>query len=764
MASQNNDFINIPDLLRQYRSKWYLFVISIIVCVGSAALFGFLRQREYVVKANVLISPQKDAPMAGGEMAIFSSLMGSSAYVEDEIFLISSHSLYSNVTRDLGTNVTYQVVKKMVVKQMAYPEYPISLEGPAGIADTLRNAVRFIVDVNDEGVADIKAEIKDKTVAKHKNVHLPFTVKTPVGNFTLAQTKYYPKGESLTSYITLRSYDSAAEALDKDVNTEIASKRSNVISLSMNVKNLEYGKATLNEIIKLYNLRGIEMDQAQNQLSAKFIDQRLDVIAKELNLSEKEILDFKERRGIVDLELKTKYNAEKKGRIEEALLQAETYEQVVALTLEFLNDPSNTFSLIPFALENEGMQAAITQYNELILKRNELSQNTGADNLALKQLNERLALTRNNIRESVRTALNQQRVTVRDLRREMGLTNQSLASVPTEERDYVDLARQRAVKQELFVFLLQRREETAMLVANAFPKASIVDEAFVLSDPLGLGGKAILLIGFVLGLILPPIYLALKKLINNRFETRNDVERVTNVPILGEMCIDRSGNALVVTQDNTSAPAELFRLMRSNLLFILNDPRDKVVLITSSTSGEGKSFISVNLAASLALIGKKVLLVGMDIRNPRLAEYLNISNRFGLTQYLSSDSISIDQITNELPNVKGLSVICAGPVPPNPAELLISNKVDQLFAQLRTMYDYIIVDTAPIGLVSDTFTLDRIADASVYVCRANYTELSKLAILNEIYENKRLKKLSIAINGTAAKKTYGYATRKDIKG
>ncbi len=196
--------------------------------------------------------------------------------------------------------------------------------------------------------------------------------------------------------------------------------------------------------------------------------------------------------------------------------------------------------------------------------------------------------------------------------------------------------------------------------------------------------------------------------------------------------------------------------MRSNLTFILNDPRDKVVLMTSSTSGEGKSFISINLAASLALLGKKVLLVGLDIRKPRLAEYLGLSPKFGITQYLSSDSIELKQIISHIPDAPGLDAICAGPVPPNPAELLSSQKVDRLFAELRTMYDYVIVDTAPIGLVSDTFTLDRIADAAIYVCRVNHTPLSDLQLVNEIHEQRRLKKLSLVINGSAAHKRYGY--------
>ena len=239
------------------------------------------------------------------------------------------------------------------------------------------------------------------------------------------------------------------------------------------------------------------------------------------------------------------------------------------------------------------------------------------------------------------------------------------------------------------------------------------------------------------------------------------MENITDVPILGEMCTDRSGNRMVVSAESTSSTAELFRLMRSNLLFVLNDPNDRVVLITSSTSGEGKSFISINLAASLSLLNKRVVLVGMDIRKPQLANYLNISPKFGLTQYLSSSAVTLDQIITPLEGTPGLDVIVAGPIPPNPAELLISQKIDDLVSELRRRYDYVILDTAPIGLVSDTFTLNRVTDASIYVCRANYTSVKDLEEVNRIYDNNRLKKLSIVVNGTASKKSYGYSKDKD---
>lgn len=378
----------------------------------------------------------------------------------------------------------------------------------------------------------------------------------------------------------------------------------------------------------------------------------------------------------------------------------------------------------------------------------------------LRTLEQRIDLQRANIAGAVTNALRQQDATIADLRREINIIDNSMEQLPNTEREFLNLRRQQQVKAQLYMFLLQRREENSMLMANAVPKGQIIDQAYTIGRPLGMGTKAILLIAFFLGLCIPPCLLYLRRLTHNRFETRQEVERITDVPIIGEMCTDRSGRSMVVSSDDTSATAELFRLMRSNMLFILNDPKDKVVLLTSSTSGEGKSFISINLAASLALLNKRVLLVGLDIRKPRLAEYLGIAPQFGVTQYLSSSAISLEQIISPVPGVQGLDAICAGPIPPNPAELLLSDKVDAMFAELRSRYDYIIVDTAPIGLVSDTFTLDRIADAAIYVCRANYTSVNDLMAVNDIFEQHRLKKLSLVINGSAANKTYGYGKTK----
>lgn len=297
----------------------------------------------------------------------------------------------------------------------------------------------------------------------------------------------------------------------------------------------------------------------------------------------------------------------------------------------------------------------------------QLAANAKAGNVALRQLTDQIDAMRDNVYASVMRAYDTNAGAVRDLRSKLNSTMGRLGAVPVQEREYIDKERQRKIKQEIYMFLLQRQEETAIMLANSTPKGIVVDEAFTLNEALGLGTKGILILCLLLGLCVPPMALYIRKFIRNRVDTRQEVERLTDVPIVGEISTSRSGKNLVVDAEETSSTAELFRLMRSNLLFMLTPPTEKVVIVTSASPGDGKSFVAVNLAASLALLNKRVILVGMDIRKPRLAEYLNIHAPAGLTQYVANPAISIDSIIVHEPNMPNMDVIVAGPVPPNPA-------------------------------------------------------------------------------------------------
>lgn len=749
------DFIDVNAIIRNYRKHWYWFVISVVLFGLLGYVYVKTHNTEYSVHANVLIDDDNSNPLLSS--MDLGGLFGTSARVDDEVFIVSSHSLLRDIVKQLSLNESHIVKKGLLEKEFAFPDYPLGISNSAAFADTLTASLMFKISVAADRKAEVKFYVKGDKIETYDNVSIPGEVSTPYGKFELTPTATYPKGEALNTIIYLSGYDAQAEQLAKDIEIELVNRKSNVITMAIETENVAYGKSVLDAIVKQYNLRGLDDKSAQGEKTLLFIDERIRLLASDLDDAESAIQAYKQANGIIDVQAEAVYQTTRRSELDKRLLQAESEAEVLKLATDFVNNPENAYSLIPLTVTNEGLVKSISAYNDLLLKRIELQNNAKGNNAVLRSLEEQIDAMRGNVATSIRKAYDNAMVPVKELRAEMAKTSGQLGKVPTQEREFINMKRQQEVKQALYLFLLQRREETAMMIANTKPKAIIVDEAYALNDPISMKPKLVLAMFLFLGFLMPLVLLYIKDKLRTKFDTRQEVERIVDMPVLGEICTDKSGAKMVVGTNDTSSSAELFRLLRTNLLFVLNDTRDKVVLMTSTNSGEGKSYISINLAMSLSLLGKKVLLMGMDIRKPKLAEYLNLNARYGITQYLSSENISIDDMIIRDKQYGNLDIMLSGPIPPNPAELLALTKVDALFAELRERYDYIIVDTAPVGLVSDTFTLDRISDATIYVCRANYTSKADLAFANSIYDQHRLRKLSLVVNGAAMKKSYGYS-------
>lgn len=753
---KKSDFIDVRAIVQEYISKWYLFVISVVVCLVIGWLFTKINPPKYAVRANILISQDDQGGTLMKSMGGLGDLFGSKAKVDDEIFVISSHSLYRDVARDLGLYKSHNVRHGFLNTKFSYPEFPIDVIPSPGLVDTLRTSLAFKIKVNKKGLASVEMKAKKEVVADVKDQALPVSLSTKYGHFVVDTTSSYVPGKEVKTTVGILGYDAAAEIMAKGVSATIGSKRSNAIRLGVTTENIDYGKDVLNEIIAKYNERGIAEKNLQGEKTAEFIDSRLAIISGDLKDAETEIQSYKEKKGIIGVDVEAVYQTEKRAEIEKDLIEAETQAEIIKMAADFIADKGNEYSLVPMTTDNKGLQDGISSYNELLLQRMSLASNAKPNNKALKLLDEKIAAMRSSIATSIAKAYENAMISVRELRSQMNSTMGRLGSVPAQEREFLNMKRQQEVKLQLYLFLLQRREETAMMLANATPKGLIVDEAFALIEPVNMGKKMILLIALLIGLCLPPAFIYIRKALRTKFDTKDDVESMTDVPVLGEICQDKSGRSLVAVRGDHSSTTELFNLLRSRLPFMLGGEGKNVVLLTSTRSGEGKSFVSINLAADMSLLDKKVLLIGMDIRKPRLSDYLNISPRFGLTQYLASKEISIDSLIAHDAQVPQLDIIAAGPIPPNPAELLNSPRLDELMKELRTRYDYIFIDSAPVGMVSDTFTIDRLADATIYVVRADYTTRSDLRFIEEIYDDKRLKNLSIVVNGTATKRGYGY--------
>lgn len=758
--SKNNSF-DIRRFIQLCKNRWYWFVVSLGVCGIIGVVCALATAPKYQVVANILIESE-DGGTTNGLSEIASqfsvgNMMGGTSSVDDEINVVRSHSNLRQTVKDLGLNITYNVKRWRIFSRYVPDKTPIVVTCDSMIADTLKSMINFKVVVDDQHRVDITAKVKRSVVAETENKQFPVVLNTPYGSFTFNSSEYLKKDKGVRMSILYCSYDAAAEALGENVAIYIPSKRANVISLNSISTAPEFTQKILDRIIENYNILGIREKRKKDQKTAVFVDERLQSITEELNTSEENIEIYKKEHDLIDVQADVTKWMGRSTSLESQIMYAKTDLHVLDLTCKFLEDPKNNNQLIP-AL-NVSAAVPIDSYNNLLLQRMSLEENAKGNNSVLRQLDEKISVLRQNMIVSLRKAYENAKIRLSDLEKETKTSKSRLGEFPMHERQFGNIKRQQSIKEELYLYLLTKKEETNIALANAIPRGKIIDNAFTLSEPVNLSKKMVVAIAIFFGIIIPIILLFFKEQFKNKFETTEELECLTNVPILGEICTrSNHGSPLVVrSSKGSSSVAELFRLIRTNLQFVFgNTIGSKVILMTSTISGEGKSFVSINLASSFAVLGKKTLLIGLDIRNPKLEEYLDIHSKFGFTQYIANESIPVEDIILKEPLEKNMDIITAGQIPPNPSELLQSERVDALFAHLREIYDYIVVDSAPVGMVSDSFTLDRVSDVTVYVTRANYTTHKEITFLNKLYSDKRLRKMTLVLNGTKAKAGYGY--------
>lgn len=753
-------------LIKKYLKNWYLFAISIIVCGAITLAYLKIKKDVYLIKADILIKDESGGNSMQTAMLksfSFGNLVGGGGKVDDEINLVSAHSTLREVVKELGLNKKHILRHSLLEKEELYREYPIEIYAAPSVEDTLSTTLLFKIRINNAGHVLIKPDKHLEGQEEIVSDRFPVTVPTRYGTFIFNSTDHYVPGEKLATNISICGYNKAAEDVNTNTFITIPERSSNLIHLETQETNIDRGKDILNTIIKVYNQRGIDKKNQEADLKAQFIDERVELVMQELSQTEKQMEEYKKKNNIINIETETKILLEKSSELKDRQIWLEAQNQLIEIIEDFIRQDKNRYELIPFnpSLSDKSSTEAILQYNALILKRMELSFSAKGDNKTLAILDKQIDATRENVLKTLNGIKENLNISQKNTLSQENKFDERIKSIPTQEREFVNMQRQRLIKQELFLFLLQKREENALNQSMPTPQSSIVNEAYNMTEPVSTSKIITLFIGLLIGGIIPIIYLYLKDLLRTKFSTRNELESLTSLPILGEICLHKDKSHIVIREGENSSIAELFRLVRNNIQFILNsDSEEKVILVTSSISGEGKFFISTNLAISLALLGKRVLLIGMDIRNPQLSAYLNLHSAKGLTNFLVDTHTTLEDITLTGTIEKGLDIILAGPIPPNPSELLLSKRVDELFMQLRERYDYIIIDSAPVSMVADTFSLTRIADTTVYVCRANYTKKEHIRYINRIAAEKRLGKVSIILNGTEAKQGYGYGYKK----
>ena len=675
--------------------------------------------------------------------SMLKSVMGGDANVYNEIEILGSESMVAKTIGELGINCRYYEKTGFMKKKDHYGTSPIVVEAPKEVFDTLSVSLPFKIKVHANGTADITVKKSFfKNYAKLEGVQLPATVKTPYGLFVVKPTKYFTPNHEYTITASVAGIIPAALSLQEDMTVDQKAKKTDLIYVDVVDSDVKRGRDFLTTLVRLYNERGLEDKDKQGMVTAKFIDDRLSLIYKNLMGSEAEIEAYKKAHNMVDPFLKAKTAIAKEESSEAALVALETQYRISGMIKSFITDPSNRLSLIPF--ETDSTSASMVRaYNALITQRQHLAHSAKADNPALVQLDQQLNGMRENMIGSVNNALGALKIKIEQAKSVLGEGKSGVNDFASAERDTRNLYRDQAIQNELYLFLLQKREENALKMAAAQPKGKTVDAAFAGEKPVKPKKAIALLIALIFAIALPVVWIYTKLLLDNKVRNRLGLKELSKAPILGGVSHNKDFSYIYPEEGNSY---DEFRVIRDNLQFMLPNQDCNVVALTSASAAEGKTYLAINLASAFAKLGKKVALVELNFREPCLAKVLNLPTNNALTSFVSQSNITISEIVQTYNSEPLLDIYPAGTVPPNPSELLQNERTAQLFKQLRSQYDVVIVDTVGACIVSDTLSVAKYSDTTVVVVRANSTKNSNIYALNQLLEEGKLKNMGFVLN------------------
>ena len=764
---QSEEQINIQEILFRYLIHWPWFVVSVIVCVALA--WGYLRLTTpvYNISATVLIKDEKKG--GGANMSSELEKMGlngfvsSSSNIENEIEVLKSRTLAREVVSSLGLFVTYMDEDKFPNKEL-YRTSPVLVSLTPQEADRLPQTMEIDMLLQPAGAMDVQVKVGKKEYRKHLE-KLPAVFPTDEGTvafFANNDTLSSLRPESVTTERHITAYINRPFAVAKGYAGSLlitpTSKATSVVTVSLKNSNTQRGKDYIDKLLEMYNINANNDKNEVAQRTGEFIDERIDIISKELGRTERDLENFKRSAGITDLTSEAQIALTGNAEYEKKRVENQTQINLVMDLKKYLQ--GSGYEVLPanVGLQDAGVAGAIDRYNEMVAERKRLLRTSTESNPAIVNLTTSIRAMRSNIQTTLDATLKGLEITKADLIREASRYSRRISDAPTQERHFVSIARQQEIKSGLYLMLLQKREENAIVLAAIANNAKIIDEAQADSTPISPKRMTIYLAALVFGIGIPVGVIYLIGLTKFKIEGRADVEKLTSLPVVGDIPLaDEKTGAIAVFENQNNLMSETFRNVRTNLQFMLENGKN-VILVTSTVSGEGKSFISANLAISLSLLGKKVVIVGLDIRKPGLNKVFNLPKKeYGITQFLTNSTVNLMDLVHHSDINKNLYILPGGTVPPNPTELLARDGLEKAVEILRKNFDYVILDTAPVGMVTDTLLIGRVADLSVYVCRADYTRKTEFTLINELAENNKLPNLCIVINGLdLQKKKYGY--------
>lgn len=760
--------------------NWKWFLLSIVLCCALAVAYVKLAPKVFQSSTKILIKDdesKKSGGAAGAAAAAMSNLslgfMSSSNGIDNETEILNSRYLVQQTIKNLKLYAEYKH-GGMLVDTLIYAKQEVNvdmdttslkqLNAPMKLTITREGGIyhvkgKYFKPIDAETFEKAPYEI-NKTLAK-----LPAQIRTKAGTLTLTQNPGYELKEGTELKVEMISPFKASKEYFKRLTMNQTKKTANTVELTFNDESRERGVDFLNGLIDAYNYQAnIDKNEIQKR-TEDFINSRLAKISTELTGNDTNLEKYKQKNRMVDIGLNAKQAVLSSDQFDQELNKANTQVELLNEIGKYMDQPANKYQPIPtnVGLEDESATALIGQYNSLALTRKQLLHSASEDSPVVTPITAQLE----DLMTAIKRAMFQARINMKIQRNSIAdmasKYEKTIGVTPEQEKALTQIGRQQSVTSGLYLMLLQKREETSMSLASTADKAKIIEPAAFV-DKVSPKGIIALLIAFILGVAIPAGIIYLRELLRNKILGHDDVEKLTQLPIIGDIptaSANGSKGNIVIQENKSNLMSEIFRGLRTNLQ-LAGDDKEKVFIVTSTTTGEGKTFIASNLAMSLALLEKKTIMVGLDIRKPRMAELFGIGDRqHGITNILAKEECNWEEVKDQIV-ASGVNhnfdLLMAGPTAANPGELMVRKSLKQTIALLKEHYDYVIIDTAPVGLVADTLQLSKLADRTLFVCRADFSTKSSFTYINKLDEQKKLPNISIVINDIdLSKKKFAYS-------
>jgi tyrosine-protein kinase Etk/Wzc len=744
------DFKEIFALFARY---WYLFLISVIICGGIGVIYALFSAPVYKINSTITIDDQtnpKSSKSDENSPLDYSDALESPNNANNEIDILKSNFLLTQVAKKMNLNIT--IYRKQAIGSIElYDDAPFNVQVIAH-TDSLQFQKFNIKPINNliavtGGLSDINNVIKYGQTLKCGQFDLIFTKNPGVA--------IDPNGYK----ITVQSIDGKVEALAKSLTVDLTDKKSTSVALTLEYPNPRKGEVVLQTLMDLYLQSNLENKNRMADSSLAFIDNRLKLVSGQLANVETQFTNFKQENDIADADQQSQSLvsnvSDNSNKLNDQSVQLEILEDIS----KYINNPENK-RLIPssLAIQDPVFSNSVNSYNQLLNQRGQLSLSYKDSNPIMENLDAQIETARQNLLKSFNTYKKSLSISVDALKGQSTTLNTQVKGVPKKQMALLDYSRQQNLKQELYLYLLQKREEIAIAKTSNISTVRIIDPAKSDYEPFKPNRILAIALGLFIGLLIPRGYLFSMEWLNNRILNKNDILNYTNLPIIGEIDSNDQDKILVIEKKSRSGIVEQFRALRTELLFKLNPEKSNIILLTSSMGGEGKSFITLNLASVISLSGKKVVMLELDLRKPKLAKNLNVEYKLGFSDYIENEKLTIKDILNPTDFSANVFLVPAGNNQGDPSELLLNNRLKLLIEQLKVDFDYILIDSPPVGLVSDSLIIEKFADITLYVARQGFTYKSQLTIINDLISDGKIKKAYLIINDIKnhRKGYYGY--------